>query len=522
MSTVPSPLTAADRERLRAHGIAEAEAERQLALLANPPRAVELVRPCTPGDGIERLTDDAWPALEARHDEAVAAGRVSAFVPASGAASRMFRDLLAYEHDPRTLGPAEIAADRAADRSEAAALAEFIDGLPRFAFHDELERALAARGLRLAALRASGPYGPILAAALDADGLGLAARPKGLVPFHLEGGVPHTAFEAHLSDAALALRSADGRVHVEATVATGHEPGFEACVQRITASASGLRFEVRLTDQDPATDTVALDEHGQPFRDANGVLVLRPAGHGALLANLAATRTPIAFLRNIDNIAAAWFREPARAWMTRIVGRLCELRTQIEALAARLDDPHDAAATDDALRLVHAAFGASVAAAGGDPAARREAARRLLDRPLRVCGMVSNTGDTGGGPFWVRERDGTESRQIVESAQVSSDPAQRALLHAATHFNPVFLACHLDDFGGRRYDLERFVDHDAAIVTRKSSGERPLLALERPGLWNGGMARWNTVFVEVPVAVFNPVKTVNDLLRPEHQPAPDA
>jgi hypothetical protein len=458
-----------DLAQLTARGITPEEAERQLACLARPATFAVLERPCTVGDGIERLAPERVDALLARHAAAAAEGRVSAFVPASGAATRMFRDLIAATELP---GPLTPAAFRASASAPARALTRFADELPRFAFAGALERVVAAQGHSLEALRASGPWRPLLDALLAPDGLDAARAPKGLLPFHREKGEVRTAFEEHLVESVAWASDAQRVRRLEVTVSPEHRRGFESLLAaRVPALVArhGGEWRVRFSEQHPATDTLPGDPAGGPFRDEHGRLLFRPAGHGALLRNLAESGGDLVFLKNIDNVAVSRAGVVGERWCRALLGLADEI------------------------------------------------AREVRDRPVRVCGMVPNTGEPGGGPFWVRGADGT-SAQIVESAQIDlSSPAQAAVFHAATHFNPVFMAVALRDAGGRPHDLARFVDESAVIVTRKSHGGRDLLALERPGLWNGSMARWHTRFVEVPLAVFNPVKTVFDLLRPEHQ-----
>jgi hypothetical protein len=398
-------LTDDDLHQLAARGISRTEAERQLAVLRGPAPFVQLERACTVGDGIERW-DDAEVARLAAIDTPL-----SAFIPASGAATRMFKDLAAWD-----------------GQSASPAVEKFLAGRDRFAF--ELPRDLPPHELVRAVVER------------------YANLPKGLLPFHAGGLTP---FHEHLVEAeAMGLRG------VHFTVSPEHEAGFRAL-------AETARLPVGFSTQAPSTDTLAIDGEGRPFRDERGRLLLRPAGHGALIGNLEASGGDLVVLKNIDNVAAAAWKGPTYLFTRALAGRLAEL-----------------------------------------PAS---------DRPRRVCGMVPNTGEPGGGPFWVQGK-----RQIVESAQVDlSDPEQKRRFTESTHFNPVFLVCALRDAAGRPYPLADFVDPSAAIVTRKSSGGRELVALERPGLWNGAMAGWDTLFVEVPLAVFNPVKTVNDLLRREHQ-----
>jgi hypothetical protein len=505
MSAPAAPLHPDDVRALAARGVAEEEAHRQLALLAEPPDFARLERPCTPGDGIVRLSPGRLAELRARHAADAAAGRVMAFVPASGAATRMFRDLLAALDTPGGLGP---------DGAATAAVCEYVAGLPRFAFFGALAENLAARGLDVSHLREHGPWRPLLEALLAPDGLDYARLPKALLAFHRTSEGARTAFEEHLAEGASLVRDAEGRCRMDFTVSPEHRAGFVALLASAGTSAGArdsARWEVAFREQHPSTDTLALGTDGQPFRDAGGALLFRPAGHGALLRNLGDSGGDLVFLKNIDNVAVDRCKEETLRWAAALLGLASELAGQAQALRARLGDRADAAAVADTVRWRREAL--------GDPAppATREALADSLDRPVRVCGMVPNTGEPGGGPFWVRRADGAVTRQIVESAQVAPEAEQQALLRAATHFNPVFLACALRDRTGRGWDLDRFVDDRAVIVTRKSWAGRDLLALERPGLWNGAMAHWTTLFVEVPLAVFNPVKTVLDLLRPEHQ-----
>jgi hypothetical protein len=512
MTEADHRFTDADRAALAARGVPEAEARRQLALLASPPDPVVLDRPCTVGDGILVLDESRVDSLLARHAAESAAGRVSAFVPASGAATRMFQELLAARQWPGPIVPAD--ASEPADRPGAETLRRVVAELPRFAFHGALETALAARGHDLDRLRAEGPWRPVLETLLDPDGLDYARRPKALLAFHRVPGGVRTAFEEHLVEAAALARGADGRCRLHFTVSPEHRDGFDALLRRAgppLAARLGATWDVGFSEQHPGTDTLAADSSGGPFRGDDGALLFRPAGHGALLRNLGDCGGDLVFVKNIDNVTVDARRAPTTRWSRALVGLAAELSAVAHARRARLDDPADAAATGDAARFLRESLGES------RPPESRAALADLLDRPVRVCGMVRNTGEPGGGPFWVRGSDGRVTRQVVEAAQVSPNPDQRRLLGAATHFNPVFLACALRDDRGGAWPLERFVDESAVIVTRKSAGGRDLLALERPGLWNGAMARWSTVFVEVPLEVFQPVKTVLDLLRPEHQ-----
>ncbi|HTR96654.1 MAG TPA: DUF4301 family protein [Candidatus Acidoferrales bacterium] len=507
MSHDPSPFSPRDEALLAARGLSPGEVRRQIATMAHPPAPARLVRPCTLGDGIERLEGAAMERALARHAVARDAGRVTAFVPASGAATRMFRELLAVAARPGELRAAELREAAAAGDAEARAVVEWVAALPRFAFDEVLARALAARGFDRARLAAAGPWRPLLETLLFPGGLDYAALPKALLAFHRAPEGVRTAFEEHLAQSDELLRDAGGEARFHFTVPGAYRAAFEALLVRARGGPWGVTF----SEQHPSTDTIAATPAGAPFRDDAGALVFRPSGHGALLRNLEALGADLLFLRNVDNVAVERLSPLVSRWSRALTGLADELASQAHALRARLDDSDDATAPEDAVRFVRARFVPDFLHGS------REALAARLDRPVRVCGMVANTGEPGGGPFWVHGADGAVTRQIVESAQVAPEREQRAILAAATHFNPVFLACALRDAAGRTRSLEPFVDEQAVIVTRKSANGRELLALEHPGLWNGAMAGWNTVFVEAPIDVFNPVKTVFDLLRPAHQ-----
>ncbi len=480
-------FTAADLDQLRARGIPVAEAERQLELLRRPPRYADVVRPCTVGDGIERVAREDEESLILLHEQAAAQGRVTKLVPASGAATRMFQDLLAGN---------ELAAR---------AFAESVD---RFAFAEDLKRAASRFG------------GGVVEALLSREGLGYAELPKALFPFHRYPDGPRTALEDQLGDAAGFAADANGRCRVHFTASPEHRAKVEARLETVRSALEarrGVRFDVTFSAQKPSTDTLAAAPDGAPFRDSAGSLLFRPAGHGALIENLADLGGDIVFVKNIDNIVPEDRQPLVVRWKKILGGWLAGLQREAFVHAARMrSEAPEGWAVDEASAFVKRRLGLSPPPSVPDAMAWL---RSMLERPIRVCGVVRNTGEPGGGPFWVRRADGTAARQIVESAEFDpASGAHRAIFRSATHFNPVDLVCGMRDAAGKPFDLHWFVDPDAVIVARKSHEGRELLALERPGLWNGAMAGWNTVFVEVPGETFAPVKTVMDLLRPEHQP----
>lgn len=495
-------LTTADVASLASVGIDAGEAQRQLQHLRRARTAVRLVRPCTVDDGIVRLSADQIEAYMAAGDAVAREGRVSKFVPASGAATRMFKDLIAALQD--TARP-----------STSAAVREFFTRLDQFPFavhvraHAELD----------------GPPDSEEAERRVLDTLLTVMRfaelPKALIPFH-HAERPRTALEEQLLEATRYTRDAEGRCRVHFTVPADSRARFEESLAMLLPSIEaehGVTCDVSLSVQSPSTDTLAIDEHGAPFRNDDGTLLLRPAGHGALIRNLEQAAGDIVVVKNIDNVVPHEASDDVVRWKQTLIGCLAQLQAEVFAHVEAVSNPACAdAAIEAAAACANVWFGWEITASQSSE--RRVAVLDALDRPLRVCGFVRNEGEPGGAPFWVTDHDGRVRVQIVESAQVDmANREQAAIFDESTHFNPVDLVCGLRRHDGTPFELDRFVDADAAFVTEKSAFGRRLVALERPGLWNGGMAGWNTVGVEVPAATFAPVKTVLDLLRPAHQPS---
>lgn len=500
------PFDFADLARLEERGIPVAEALRQLRWLAEPPPAARIDRPCTIGDGIETVEESEVPGLLARHDAAARSGRIGKFVPASGAATRMFQDLL---------GPP-------GGRVEAAAR-RVLQEIRSFPFAADLDAALGSRGDSLNRVVADADAAALVEALVGREGLAYADRPKGLLPFHRYDDGCRTAFEEHLVEAAGTIRDAGGICRVHLTVSAEHLGPFRAHADRVRdlwERRLSARFEISFSVQKPSTDTLAGDPGEGPFRDEEGGLVFRPAGHGALLENLAELEADVLLIKNVDNVQPDRLRGATLLWKRILAGRLLELEERAHDYVRRLETGEAGGALPaEAAVFASERLHRQVPPASAPAAELRAGLLEALSRPIRVAGVVRNTGEPGGGPFWVAEREGRASLQIVEAAEIDlSAPDQVRALAAATHFNPVDLACSLRDAHGRPFDPRRFADPDAVIVASKTFGGRKLLGLERPGLWNGSMARWATVFVEVPIATFSPVKTLFDLLRPEHQP----
>jgi hypothetical protein len=450
-----SMFTTRDLQQLESRGISVSEAERQLELLRHAPPPTRLVRPCTVGDGIVSLDESQHDDLLKKAHAAVAQGRVTKFVPASGAATRMFKELAAA-----------LDASTPLERDDAAR--QFFAAFDRFPFAQELRQRAAIDQPQ----RDDDDQRHVLRTLLYT--MNYAELPKALIAFHRIDGTVRTAFEEQLREGAAYTRDREGIARTHFTVAPEFRDAFAQHLQRIRSDverATNSRLDVSFSEQHPATDTLAATLDGDPFRQANGSLLFRPAGHGALLRNLEALNGDLVVIKNIDNVQPFESSGEVIRWKLLLIGYLLTV----------LD---------------------------GAPS----------DRPVRVCGVVKNEGEPGGAPFWVMDGNGVVSPQLVEASQVNrDDEEQRAILQAATHFNPVDLVCAVRDQNGRTYDLTAFADPTAVFRAIKSHEGRDVVALERPGLWNGAMAGWHTVFVEVPAATFAPVKTVFDLLRPQHQ-----
>lgn len=504
-------FTEADVRQMKELGIPPAEAARQIELFRNPPSPTRVLRPCTQGDGIRVIFESDQPRLLGFWEEAARQGRIGKMVPASGASSRMFKALLEDLHSEAPERPAEPSAD----------VRTFIENLPRFAFFADLPEDAVRKAQE-------GDRAAVLEALLTDRGLGYAGLPKGLLKFHRDpSGEIRTPFEEHLVEAVQVVRDAEGRCRLHFTVSPDDEPGFRRLLAEVGPRHEeryGVRFDVTFSHQSRSTDTLAVDLENHPFRLEDGTLLFRPGGHGALIDNLqtlAGMGWDVILLKNIDNVVPDSRKETGLLWKKLLAGALLALQTKIFGYLERLED--GASVTPELLEEVEKFMtDALVRPVPAEMALKAEDLRqyflRVLDRPLRVCGVVRNQGEPGGGPFWVETIDGDVSLQIVETSQIDPhDGEQQRLLRESTHFNPTDLACALRDRHGRPYDLQRYIDPSTVFISRKSHEGRPLKALERPGLWNGAMAAWNTIFIEMPDTTFAPVKTILDLLRPEHQ-----
>jgi hypothetical protein len=506
-------------------GISEATLWSQIETFKKSNCFMRLLRPAILGDGVMALTPEAAVTHLGRQEQAARNGRFLRFVPASGAATRMFQALLQlyHRHPERTLDEIEYWATRGEDCARDAVT--FFKGLKRLSLYEDLRACLARDQIDAEQLIRDGHWQVLLDYLLNARGLHYGALPKGLISFHRYADGNRTPFEEHLAEAAHTARSADGTCRLHFTVAAEHEARFRALLEQVRASyeaALGVRFEVTFSVQKPATDTLAVTLDDRPFRDRSGRLVFRPGGHGALLENLNDLGADLVYIKNIDNVVPDRLKEPVVFWKRVLGGVLLEVENLVHGFLKELEGTEASRArlaeiAEICRGKLSVTFPKGFFSWGSGE--QQGFLVRRLNRPLRVCGMVENVKEPGGGPFWVEGVEGLPSLQIVESAQVDvQSPEQRRIWQSSTHFNPVDIVCSLRDYRGKAFDLHRHVDAEAVFIARKSKEGRELKALELPGLWNGAMSDWLTIFVEVPRATFQPVKTVNALLNPEHQP----
>ena len=465
------------------HGLTPAALETQLKNFREGFPFLPVTRAASCGDGIRVLDAAGIEQAAARYDRAKESLRVVKFVPASGAATSMFKDLFEFVREGR----------------RTAVVGELLANRRRFAFWPELRTIIGDDADELRTVEN-----------IVAEGLRYGETPKGLVSFHRYGDEVRKAVEEHLVEGAQ-YAAAGGEVKIHFTVSPEHLTRFEALLaEKIPGYESrfGVKYRISFSVQDPSTDTLAVNPDCTPFRRADGRLLFRPAGHGALIGNLGKIDADIVFVKNIDNVTTDARRGDTVLYKKALAGVLLALQERIFEYLMALEVP--GAELEPIAAFIENELCVKLPKDYGTPLLRR-----VLNRPIRVCGMVRNEGEPGGGPFWVAGADGLETLQIAESNQIA--PEKRKLMRSATHFNPVDLVCSFRTSKGGRFDLREFVDPATGFISRKSDGGRELLAQELPGLWNGAMARWNTVFVEVPITTFSPVKVVTDLLRPEHQ-----
>ena len=505
-------LTHEDKELLAKKGIPEKQIEEQLACFEKGFPYLQLAAAASvDNNGIMIADADAQKKYLAAWDAYKDSDKkIVKFVPASGAASRMFKNLFEF-----------LGADY--DVPATSFEKKFFDHIHSFAFYNDLNAAcLDNTGKDIEALLSEHNYKAVVANLLESAGLNYGSLPKGLLKFHRYADGVRTPLEEHLVEGALYAAGKTGKVNVHFTVSTEHRELFTKLVEEkvaVYAKKYGVEYDVSFSEQKPSTDTVAADMENKPFRD-KGKLLFRPGGHGALIENLNDLDADVIFIKNIDNVVPDRLKEDTVTYKKLIAGVLVTLQKQVFEYLELLDGgKYTHAQLEEIIRFLQQ----TLCCRKLDIKDLEDAdlviyLRKKLNRPMRVCGMVKNVGEPGGGPFLAYNADGTVSLQILESSQIDmNDPAKKEMFEKGTHFNPVDLVCAVRDYKGNKFDLVKYVDKATGFISYKSKNGRELKALELPGLWNGAMSDWNTVFVEVPLSTFNPVKTVNDLLREQHQ-----
>lgn len=483
-------FTKQDLDQIASHGLSLRQVEQQIDNFRKGFPYLNIISSATVGNGIRAIDETQADKLRAEYRAVAGEVKIEKFVPASGAATRMFKDLFAY------VGSGEM--NPTVEKVGA--------NLDKFAFAEALSKVVP-----------EGATLPEIIAAIIGEGLEYGAKPKGLVLFHNYPIGARTAFEEHLVEGAM-YASCDGVVNIHFTVSPEHMEGFRTLFESVREYYErryDVRYNISMSVQKGSTDTIAVNPDCTPFRDDNGRLLFRPAGHGALIENLNDIDADIIFIKTIDNVAPDARKGDTIKYKEILAGMLVTTQQQLFRYVKGLEE--GSVALGEVLEFVEKELCVRLpeSVKGLPEEELREVLMGVLNRPLRVCGMVRNEGEPGGGPFWAEGTDGVVSLQIAESSQIS--PEQKHLMAEATHFNPVDIVCATKNYKGEKYDFREYVDASTGFISSKSSAGRNLLAQELPGLWNGAMASWNTLFVEVPISTFSPIKVVTDLLRPEHQ-----
>ena len=503
-------------EQIQSKGISIENVNKQLELFQNGLVPVRLNLPAVPKAGIEVFNELEIDCFINIYENEIHNISAIKFIPASGAASRMFKVLFEGRDElKKNLENQELTILKLPD------LLNFFKELSKFPFFNDLSNLCLTKGLNIQVLLENNSYVQILDLILDESGLNYGTLPKGLLKFHSVDNQYRTPLQEHLIEASGYLKDQNDRVNIHFTVSPEHRLQFENLVKQLSDPIRELQTEpvVGFSEQKPETDTLAVKKDNKPFVTKNGSLLFRPGGHGALLENLHDLNQTVVFIGNIDNVAPNKLK-PLRIRFKKLLGGVLLQRTkEIHTLLKSLDNGLSDAVREQVNKFIIEYFSNHYSEKLN--LLKNETyiseAKKLLNKPVRVCGMVKNTGEPGGGPFWIYDKNGGFSKQIIERNQINeSDLNQLDIFNSSTHFNPVDLVCYLNDYKGVKFDLHEFRDPEMAFISIKSYGGEEIKVMELPGLWNGAMAEWITFFVEVPNETFSPVKTVFDLLRPEH------
>ncbi|KAF0129234.1 MAG: hypothetical protein FD155_2723 [Bacteroidetes bacterium] len=514
-------FTSKDTDQINQKGIDFEIISKQIDAFKKGYPFINLVAPATIGHGIMKYHEEEINELIEYFDEGKDNYDLLKFVPASGAASRMFKHLYDFVQAFKGTQEEINALENDSDPNSVGYLIQHID---KMAFYKDLKDIAIDNGLVLEELLDSKRYDKVIQLILQENGLNYGNLPKALLRFHRYESENRFAIEEHLVEAAIYCTNEFHVAKIHFTISAGHRNNFISILDDIVPAYEkkyGVKYELTFSEQKPSTDTIAVDMENKPFRNDDGSLLFRPGGHGALIENLNDLKEEIIFVKNIDNIVPDSLREETYRYKKAIGGLLLQLLEKtydyLDILDGGFLEEHELEeirkfAEQNLLINIPSSYD------GLGEMEKIDYLYSQLNRPMRICGMVKNEGEPGGGPYWVKNSEGVVSLQIVESSQMDlKNKAQLELVKSASHFNPVDLVCGIYDFKGQKFNLPDFIDNETGFISTKSKDGRELKALELPGLWNGAMADWITVFVETPLITFNPVKTVNDLLRPQHQ-----
>ena len=511
-----------DLEQIKAKGISQAKLAEQIKNFEEGFPFMELQKAATIGDGVLKFDEKEIDDYVKMYESEMPKHQIYKFVPASGAASRMFKSLFSFmeKYD----GSDEAIKDFEGDASFGSVF-NFFKNIKQFAFYESLRSVITKSGANIDELISKKEYGQVLRYLLTTAGLNYGGLPKGLLEFHNYKTAIRTPLEEHLVEGANYCKDKDGKVDIHFTVSPEHKALFR---EKVLSAGQPLsdeyesEFKAYFSEQQSYTDTIAVGLENQPFRNEDGSILFRPAGHGALLENLNTIDADIVFIKNIDNVVPDNLKASTYRYKKLLAGVLIKYQKRLFDYARKLEKVENVSGNliDEIIGFLEKELCNNFTSQFTEMHIQEKSDFLLqkLNRPIRVCGMVKNEGEPGGGPFWSKNADSTFSLQIVESSQINTDEEEQAnILQKSSHFNPVDLVCGIKNAHGEKFNLTDFRDPKTGFVTMKSKDGRELKAQELPGLWNGAMADWNTLFVEVSIETFNPVKIVNDLLRPQHQ-----
>lgn len=505
-----------DLDQIHSKGIEIGEIEDQINNFTRGFPFIDLDAPATIEAGMHKFNSEDVLNWITFYEQNSPKNEVIKFVPASGAASRMFKKLFEFAD----LNKGQVGLDDELPED----IKQFIDNINKFAFYYDLKAVINEHGDNLGELINNMEYARIINYLLQKQGLNYALLPKGLLKFHHYEDSNRTPVEEHLVEGANYCKNNNDEVKIHFTVSPEHMEGFKLKVEAVKARYENnlsANFDISYSIQKPSTDTIAVDLENNPFRNIDGSILFRPGGHGALIENLNDLDADLIFIKNIDNIVPDHLREETYHFKKALGGYLLYLQKKIfhylRMMNTEVIIDQD---IDEIITFIEDELKFEIRSRTQEMKSHDalEFLYNQLNKPIRICGMVKNEGEPGGGPFWVENSKGEISLQIVESSQIDlSDTEQEEIFSGSTHFNPVDLVCGVKDFEGKKFELKQYIDQSTGFISIKSKDGLEIKALELPGLWNGAMAGWITVFVEVPIITFNPVKTVNDLLRNEHQ-----